>query len=266
MLQCSGTSALTKICVSHIVERIESAVAEDHPFPHVFIADFFPPTVYCRILSERPDETFYQPFNYEKHATTAGNSTRNHFPLTARSIGRLDEPACEFWTAIRNALRSSEVRQATFTKLRRGLAFRYGIDPGRAAQLPGFAYPELFHETTGYYIKPHPDTRRKVVTMQVVLASDDSTPELGTQFYRRSFNPLTLLREPRGFELAQQAPFLPNFAYAFAVLNTLSLKSWHGRTTLAQGSRERHTLLNIWYEKAADAGPDYVTEVVARAA
>ncbi|MGQ0637693.1 MAG: hypothetical protein ACT4QC_24205 [Planctomycetaceae bacterium] len=233
---------------------------ESEPFPHIFVEEFFPPTIYHEMLSRLPAETHYEPFQYEKHATRDGKISRTHFPLTSRAIDRLDPRDGLVWYAIRDVLRSQEIKQATFTRLAGGLVFRYGVRPGQVLDLPAFAYPELFRETGGYCIKPHPDTRRKVVTMQIALPADDARPGLGTQFYRRSYNPLTLLREPRGFEIARRAPFLPNFAYAFVVLNTLALKSWHGRTTLAAGSTPRNTILNIWYERADEAGTDYIDE------
>jgi hypothetical protein len=251
---------IARACHEHIARRIAAAETQADPFPHLFVEEFFPPFVYRELLARLPQKQHYEPFQYEKHATQSGVSTRDHFPLTARVIGRLDQQDSALWYAIRDALRSPEVKQATFTKLADGLAFRYGVRPEQVCELPGFAYPELFRETGGYFIKPHPDTRRKVITMQIALPADDTRPDLGTQFYRRSLNPLALLREPRGFEIARQAPFRPNFGYAFVVLNTLSLKSWHGRTTLADGSAVRNTILNIWYERAEEAGTDYIDE------
>jgi hypothetical protein len=55
-------------------------------------------------------------------------------------------------------------------------------------------------------------------------------------------------------------PFLPNTAYAFVVLNTLTLRSWHGRTSIASDGGPRNSLLNIWYEKAEHSNLDLVAE------
>ena len=64
------------------------------------------------------------------------------------------------------ALGSSEVKHAVYAKLAEGLAYRFGCSPSEVAEIaPGFALPELYRETEGYFITPHPDMRRKVVTM-----------------------------------------------------------------------------------------------------
>jgi hypothetical protein len=123
----------------------------------------------------------------------------------------------------------------------------------------------LFDDDCAYHHAPiltrvDDDTRRKVVTMQIALPGDESQRELGTEFYRRSRNPLTLTRPPRGFTIARRMDFLPNTAYAFSVLNTFRLKSWHGRSTIPDCLGVRNSILNIWYEKAADANPDLIEE------
>jgi hypothetical protein len=96
--------------------------------------------------------------------------------------------------------------------------------------------------------------------MQISLATDTRHPHFGTEFYRRSFQPAHWLREPRGFEVVKTMPFLPNAAYAFVVLNSLSLKSWHGRSTLAESGVERNSILNIWYQRPEHANLDLVRE------
>ena len=42
-----------------------------------------------------------------------------------------------------------------------------------------------------------------------------------------------------------------------------TLKSWHGRTKLEQGSVVRNSILNIWYEKAEHGNPDLIREQLA---
>jgi hypothetical protein len=125
-----------------------------------------------------------------------------------------------------------------------------------AGDLEGYALPELFREFSCYRIKPHPDTRRKVVTMQISLPRDNSQPEMGTEFYRRSLNPMHLMREPRGFEVVKCTPYVRNSAYAFTVLNKITWKSWHGRSTLPANNVIRNTILNIWYQSQEDANQD----------
>lgn len=251
--------------LKHMVSAVALAAAESDPFPHVIVHGLFPDDVYGQMLSLLPEASAYEPFAYEKHSTE-GASNRGRFKLTDNAIDRLSDRQRSLWLGVRDALGSPEFKTAVFHKLRTGLAYRFGVSEGEASQVPGYPLPELFRETKGYSIKPHPDTRRKVVTMQIALPADASQDGLGTEFYRRSLNPMHLFREPRGFETVKQAPFLPNVGYAFSVINSLGLKSWHGRTTLSGETGVRNTILNIWYASAADANPDLVERFYRKAA
>jgi hypothetical protein len=184
---------------------------------------------------------------------------RGRFKLTNASIDRLEGRQRSLWLGVRDALGAPEFKAAVFDRLREGLAFRFGTDDD-VAQLPAYPLPELFRETSGYKIKPHPDTENKLVTMQIALPPDDARGNLGTQFYRRSLNPVDWLRQPRGFKVAKQVPFLPNVAYAFVVLNAKTVKSWHGRTMIKGEVGVRNTILNLWYAKPSFANPDIVEQ------
>jgi hypothetical protein len=253
-------------CRRHVLQAVENAPVYQDPFPHLLISGFFPSDTYDELLAQLPRQGAYDPFGYTKHADADGAPTRFRFQLLATHFSRLPESSQQFWLGIRDVMGCEELKRAVFRKLGGGLAFRYSVPEDRTADLPGFPEPTLLRETEGYRIAPHPDTRRKVVTMQVALPEDESQKDLGTEFYRRSVNPFSLLREPRGFDIVKQTPFLPNHAYAFTVLNTIRRRSWHGRTTLQAQSGVRNTLQNLWYEKPEFGNPEIVAEHYSRAA
>lgn len=242
---------------THVIEGICAHVRETpvmlEPFPHFQVRNFFPEDVYATLQKMFPAQEAFEAFSYEKHHNADGDSNRRRLKTSNESLERLPAKQQRFWQTVRSALGSREVKSEVFQKLSPGLCFRYGIDPSALAALPGYALPELFYETGGYSIKPHPDTRRKVVTMQISLSADDKQAHMGTEFYTRSLRPTAWLRAPHGFDIAKQMPFLPNAAYAFVVLNTTTLKSWHGRTKIDETSGSRRSLLNIWYAKPEDA-------------
>jgi hypothetical protein len=259
-------TAIFQKCRRHVLQAVESAPVYTDPSPHILISEFFPGDIYRDLLARLPSQSDYDPFSYKKHSRSDGTATRFRFLFVASFLNRLDELDRQFWLGIRDVMGCPDLKQAVYRKLSCGLAFRYSVPEHDAADLPGFPEMTLLRETEGYRIAPHPDTRRKVVTMQVALPEDESQRDLGTEFYRLSRNPLSLLREPRGFEIVKQAPFLPNHAYAFAVLNSLTWKSWHGRTTLQAQAGVRNTLQNLWYEKTKFGNPEVVAEQYAPAA
>lgn len=252
----SGTIDSSSQIVSHMVDAVCATTPQLDPFPHIIVGNIFPAGVYDDLLEFLPSDSLYEKFGYAKFQTTDGASNRMRFRMEDKWLDRLSPAQRRFWHAVRQALGSNLLKRAVFAKLSAGLAFRFGVPEFETSDIEAYALPELFREFSAYRIKPHPDTRRKVVTMQISLPRDNSQPEFGTEFYKRSLNPAHFLREPYGFEVVKCTPYVRNSAYAFSVLNKFTWKSWHGRSTLPTSNTVRNTILNIWYLKQADANRD----------
>jgi len=246
---------LLKHCVTHMLKQLEAAEVSDDPFPHFVVRDLFPSDVYAQMMELLPDTSNYQLM--DKYNNGAAE-TRFRMSLEEAHLTTLPAAECTLWRAVRDAIGDPAIKRTVFRKLSSGITFRFGISSSQVDEAPGYPLPELYRELSGYSIAPHPDTRRKVVTMQIALPADNSQAELGTEFYKRSLNPTTLLRFPRGFETIKRMPFLPNSGYAFVVLNKISKKSWHGRDELPSGQGTRNSLLNLYYEDMADASPSLI--------
>lgn len=251
----SSRERIRLACLSHLLNRLDQAEVSEKPFPHFFVKNLLPDEIYSQMIESLPDTAHYSPLTkYD----LADASTRHRMGMETKDFAPLGAAQCDLWMGVRDALGDSAVKRKVFRKLQSGIAFRFGIPLSEVEDAPGYPLPELYRETTGYSIKPHPDTRRKVVTMQMSLAQDESQSDLGTTFYRISANPIHLLHEPRGFATAKQMSFSPNSAYAFVVLNTVTKRSWHGREQLREGCGTRNSLLHLYYADPADANPELV--------
>ncbi|HUO54182.1 MAG TPA: hypothetical protein VMU18_05560, partial [Rhodoblastus sp.] len=98
--------------------------------------------------------------------------------------------------------------------------------------------------------KPHPDTRRKVMTMLIYMPEDDSQKDLGTTLYRLSPKGLFSCKN---FFLTEDKtlPFLPNSGCAFVVIHPtydFLRTSWHGRDSIKLANEKpRFSILNTYY-------------------
>jgi hypothetical protein len=239
--------------LAHVLQRLGDTPALSDPFPHFYLEGWFPDEVYQRMIEELPPPDLYGSMG-PRHTLQSGVCTRFELVLTESNIENLSPRPREIWNSVRSVLTSTELKRAIFRKLSAGLARRFGIPPAAVNTVEGHPRLGLMRETAGYSIAPHPDTRKKVVTVQIALPRDHSQLNLGTALYRRSLAWQDLTQVPRGFRKVKQFPFAPNSGYAFAVLNQIGAKSWHGRELLGDDDGVRHSLLNIYYAKREHAG------------
>lgn len=245
-LRLSVQARIENEVLVHMLMRLASAPAEDQPFPHFFVEEVLPAHIYQQLLENLPPTEIMHPMG-ERHRNSDGVHNRYELPLGPEMFAQLSTEQAELWCGVHKALVAPQFKQAVFAKLSRGLSFRFGIPASEVNTIAGYPRCNLMRETEGYYIAPHPDTRKKLVTMQFALPRDRSQADLGTTFYERSMAPRDWISVPRGFRRAKQMPFLPNCCYGFAVINSLRLKSWHGREVMHGEQGTRNSILHVYY-------------------
>ncbi len=233
-------SDLTAELIAHAVASIEAADYAPSPFPHIFFRNFFPADFYQDLVRNIPTKG-YDPIT--------GTGTRMALRLYGENVEQIEPELRPAWAAVSAMLTSKEVEQAIRVKLRDGLDIRArGDKVADADDLRLVAKPVVYRDSDGYQIKPHPDTRKKVVTMQLYCPTDASQEALGTTLYRASLKGVMHVGS-YCLEPVKTLPFLPNVGYAFVVLkayHSLTKMSWHGRPAI-KADQPRITILNTFY-------------------
>jgi hypothetical protein len=226
---------------AHAVASIEAADHFSFPFPHIVFRNFFPADFYRDLVGSVPTK------GYERIKATG---SRVGLRLHGENIERIDPALRPAWAAVSTMLTSKGVELAIRNRLHDGLEIRARGDKVSCADdLKLIAKPAIYRDRDGFWLKPHPDRRKKVVTMQLYCPADLSQKALGTTLYRASLKGLfhvgSFCLEP-----VKTIPFLPNVGYAFVVLkayHSLTRMSWHGRPPI-RTDQPRISILNIFYK------------------
>ena len=243
-LEKQPNDALTAELIRHAAASINAADHFSRPFPHIFFRDFFPDDFYRELIGKVPTNG-YVPIK--------SDGSRMSLPFHGEHMEKVDPALRDIWAAVSNMLTSAELEQAVRSRLRDGLEIRARGDKVSGADaLRLLPRPVLYRDRNGYQIKPHPDTRKKVVTMQLYCPADNSQEELGTTLYRASLKGLTCVGS-YFLEPVKTLPFLPNVGYAFVVLKAYHAPlgmSWHGRPQITTPIEQpRLSILNTYYAR-----------------
>jgi hypothetical protein len=224
---------------------ILNAEAFRKPYPLILFHDFFPSDFYARLLKSFPA--------VDRFAGLNGDGTRREYALYDERADPGSEEGRELWSIVRRVLSSVEVASALREKLDEGFRIR-SKKSGEGWPIPMHPRPVLYTDLNGYAIKPHPDTRRKVLTMQIYLPQDEAQRELGTTIYKISPKGVFAWKS-YGLVKDKTVPFLPNSGYAFVVIHpaySLLRSSWHGREAInVPVERPRLSILNTYYREPA---------------
>ena len=144
---------------------ILNAQSFQSPYPLILFRDFFPGEFYRRLLKRFPANDRFVQLN--------GEGTRRQYNLYDDRADPGSEEGRAAWSVVRRVLSSPEIASALRTKLDAGFKIR-AKGSREGWPIPMFPRPVVYADLDGYAIKPHPDTRRKVLTMQIYLPEDET--------------------------------------------------------------------------------------------
>jgi len=222
-----------------IAEHLDAELTADSGFHTPFRVHVFRPfddDIYAEILARLPPDECYRQLPHRDALRDDGTSTRLVLHLKQERIQELPDSLIRYWTILSGQLKSHTVTQVFRKHMQPQLQRRFG-DWAQAPLHPSLL---LFRDFSGYRIKPHPDSKEKVITVHMYLPDDDSQKDLGTTFYDRD--------QAGEFQPAWTVDYLPNTAYAF----TVSRRSWHGTEFRHASAKPRNSMMLIYYAQPYD--------------
>jgi len=241
--QVFNRKEISSFFLGHLLDTLQKTIPVNVPFSHFFMENVFPEDLYSTLLDQLPDLKDYRALSLKKYARADGTSTRDLLELSDEGVTALRDSQREFWLGIADTLKSDELRNQVFDMLAVDLTARFGVSREALSQVQAYPKPAIIRDVGGYQIAPHPDQKKKIVTLQFYLPKDRFQEDLGTALYKRKFSLGGLFTFKRQFEKVKQFSFLPNSGYGFSV----SRKSWHGREAISMTSGVRNSLLLIYY-------------------
>jgi hypothetical protein len=216
-----------------LVAAVDRSKLKKKPFDHIYMEDVLDPSTYQALLAAMPDRRFYHDLVHRDAMRMDGSSTRLRMYLYPELLRKLPKDERRAWMPVAKALCSREVELAFKRKFRRALEERFGKPAEKIGMYP---IPILLRDQPGYRIGIHSDVKKKAITVQFYLPSDESQRHIGTIFHESDEGP--------GAERTTQMPFMPSSGYAFPVSLT---KSWHSAATTSAKDGERVSMMVTYY-------------------
>lgn len=220
---------LASAVIDRIVSLVRDAPLEHEPTENLYIENVFEPEVYAEILHRLPADQAMDEIDHGDARLPDGRVTRRLLDLSEETLPRFSAADQPFWREMRSAWTSPALLSALQTKFGATLRRRFGAD------MPDMVLTPMFlRDEPGYFIRVHPDSPKKVATMQFYFPADDSQRHLGTTFHRKDGD---------DYPEIKTNVFAPNAAYAFARTD----QSWHSVKPIGAGERTRNSLALIMF-------------------
>ncbi len=216
------TNAMNKFELKHHIEhRINAATADNSPFPHIIVEDFFPPDIYEMILRENPfklnqGKEWISQKKSKKSKTNTPYFARKQINFHTGDAYETTPEGKELWDSLSECFLADDwFPKLIAKKFPEYFSIRFG-DLMKRDDFASFFRRELFlqrHEP-GYYIGPHTDIPTRVFTCIFSFADRAGFETFGTELCSPS-DPLVRCwgnnhYKPDDFIVEKLAPYKPN--------------------------------------------------------
>lgn len=205
----------------HVIYKLLNAKVNLWPYPHFYVENVFPDFAYKQLLQNLPKDEEYKPLGGFKRRDTAPS---------------------------RDIVADLDTQRFLKSVL---ISFGSEVFFGR---YPNHDRPEfesefrVIRDGKGYFIGPHTDAPRKVVSLLFYLPRDTSYEEFGTGIYTPNDPDKKCKGGPHykfnDFKEVWRAPFSPNSVFGFFKTDD----SWHGVQEITKDFKRDVLLYNV-YEK-----------------
>lgn len=223
----------------HLVYRIANADIRRYPYPHFYIEDVFPADFYARLRDCFPVAESMPPLKTVRPVGSEYPDQRLCVPVDPAALANLPPKSRDFWLETAQWLLGHRFFTALIDKFQPFLAQRFA----NLQEVEFLTEALLVDDHTKYWLGPHSDSQKKVLTLLFYLPGDLSQEHLGTSIYVPRDPAFRCLGGPHytyeEFERVYTAPFRPNSLFGFVKTD----RSFHGVEPLAEGATCRRQLL-----------------------
>jgi hypothetical protein len=196
-------------------DAIMAAPLETNPFPHIVVRPLLPEPVYRALLRGIPPVAFFG----------ARDPIKQNLRIPIEFAPELSE---RVWRFVDEVIARDAIRPAVLEKFREPLRHHYATLFGEAFRDRAAALPQavsggrVMLRRPGYFLAPHRDPKRAMLTCLLYLAKPGDSEEYGTALYRVNGDAEpsfveTYYPEEHGqtTELVTRVPYRPNAMVVF---------------------------------------------------
>ena len=162
--------------VAHVRAAIDRTPLEVDPFPHIVVDSVLPLEVYKLLLRAIPPTTFF-----------GGQAPKHNLRVPIDAGPAL---SCRVWQFVDTIVAREAIIPAVLHKFREPIQRHYDTIFGPSFRARAEAMPQapsggrVMLRRPGYYLAPHRDPKRSVITCLMYLAKASDNETYGTEIYR----------------------------------------------------------------------------------